>query len=75
MRNGTLSDEDNPEPYELPLRMDPDTLIEVAKQGSLDLVHSLLRRIVPQYTPPEQVITIVAPLSERIVTSPAVSVP
>jgi FlaA1/EpsC-like NDP-sugar epimerase len=34
-------------------RVDTETLIEAAQQGSADIVRRVLRRIVPEYTPPE----------------------
>jgi FlaA1/EpsC-like NDP-sugar epimerase len=70
VQNRNLSGDDNLEPYELPLRMDVDTLIGAAKQGSPDLVHTLLCRIVPQYTPPEGMFVSAPSMSERAVASP-----
>jgi FlaA1/EpsC-like NDP-sugar epimerase len=75
MRNRTLSRDDNLQPQEILLSTDLDTLIEAAKLGSLDLVHALLRRIVPQYTLPEEMFTAAACMSERVVASPTVFVP
>ena len=34
-------------------RVDVETLIEAARQGSADIVRRVLKRIVPDYTPPE----------------------
>ena len=38
-------------------RMDVDTLVEAARQGSGDIVRKLLKRIVPEYAPPDGVTT------------------
>jgi len=37
--------------YEKPLRLDVDTLLEAAQQGSVHVVRRLLSKIVPEYTP------------------------
>ena len=72
-RNHTSMNENNLQPHERHLRVEVDTLIEAARQGSLDLVQSLLCRIVPQYTPPEGMFTAGASAPERAAQHPVVA--
>lgn len=58
--------------YEKPLRLDVDTLIEAAQQGSIHVVRRLLKKLVPEYNPNDQIPEAQQP---RGVPSPADGVP
>lgn len=40
--------------YEKPLRLDVDTLLEAAQQGSLHVVRRLMKKLVPEFKPQEE---------------------